>query len=173
MITLLSVFATNIAIKFVITKRILKQLSLEVPNFWKDNSAESQPEPKNNFKYSRTESGIHIDKYVGRNVFISIPENIENLPVESIGYRAFENENLYKVVIPANVKSIVYCAFVSQQPMHVFFKGDSIKMIAQSFLVPKVTFYFINANIYDDIYQITKNDSKCNVSYNAADFDRA
>ena len=145
---------------------------MEVPDFWKNNFAESQTEPKNNFKYSRTESGIYIDKYIGHNAIVSIPEAIENLPVESIGYRAFDNENLYKVVIPASVNTIVYSAFVSQQPIHVLFKGDSIQIIPQSFIAPQITFYYTNNAIAGILYGIADNNPKYIVNYNAADFDK-
>lgn len=145
---------------------------MEVPDFWKNNFAESQTEPKSNFKYSRTESGIYIDKYIGHNAIVSIPEAIENLPVKSIGYRAFDNENLYKVIILASVNTIVYSAFVSRQPMHVLFKGDSIQIIPQSFIAPQITFYYTNNAIAGILYGIADNNPKYIVNYNAANFDK-
>ena len=149
------------------TARVMK-----VPDFWRNNFAESQTEPKGNFKYSNTEAGIHIDKYIGHNAIVSIPEAIENLPVKSIGYRAFDNENLYKVIIPASVNTIVYSAFVSQQPIHVLFKGDSIQIIPQSFIAPQITFYYTNNAIAGILYGIADNNPKYIVNYNATDFDK-
>ena len=124
----------------------------------------------NFFKYTHTRSGIQIDKYVGSDSFVVIPEEIEGLPVTSIGYRAFDNENLYKVIIPASVQTIVYAAFVSKQSMHVLFKGESIQLMPQSFITHKITFYFYNAIIYDSIYPITKNNPKYVIHYDAMDF---
>ena len=122
------------------------------------------------FKYTRTRSGIHIDEYVGFDTYVPVPEEIEGLPVTSIGYRAFDNENLYKVIIPASIQTIVYAAFVSKQSMHVLFKGESIQLTPQSFIAPKITFYFYNAIIYDSIYPITKNNPKYVIHYDAMDF---
>ena len=127
----------------------------------------------NDFKYTRTRSGIQIDKYVGSDSFVVIPEQIENLPVTAIGYRAFDNSNLYKVIIPASVQTIVYAAFVSQQPMHVLFKGYNIQMIPQSFLAPQITFYCARSSLVFSLRGIINNNPKCHVSYNAADFYKA
>ena len=128
----------------------------------------------NEFKYTLSQNkGIRIDKYIGNATSVVIPEQIENLPVTSIGYRAFDNPDLKKVVIPESVKSIVYCAFVSQQPMHVLFKGYNIQMIPQSFLAPQITFYCARSSLVFSLRGIINNNPKCHVSYNAADFDRA
>ena len=127
-------------------------------------------EVNSNFKYSRIESAIQIDKYIGHDVSVTIPEHIEGLPVTTIGYKAFDNPDLRKVVIPASVNTIVYSGFVSKQPLHVLFNSRSIQMTAQSFIAPKVTFYFVNAIIYDSIYPIIKNNPNCIINYDAEDF---
>ena len=130
-----------------------------------------QSDPSNNFKYTLSQSkGVRIDKYIGNTTFVVIPEQIENLPVTGIGYRAFDNPDLKKVVIPESVNTIVYCAFVSQQPLHILFKGYKIQITAQSFLAPQVTFYYTNNAVAKILYGIADNNSKCSVNYNASDF---
>ncbi|MBQ3441872.1 MAG: leucine-rich repeat domain-containing protein [Selenomonadaceae bacterium] len=131
---------------------------------------EMASEVSSNFKYSRIESAIQIDKYVGHDVSVTIPEHIEGLPVTTIGYKAFDNPDLRKVVIPASVNTIVYSGFVSKQSLHVLFNSKSIQLTTQSFIAPEVTFYFVNAIIYDSIYPIIKNNPKCIINYDAEDF---
>ena len=138
------------------------------------NAILKQTAPSNDFKYTLSQSeGIQISKYIGNETSVVIPEQIENLPVTSIGYRAFDNPDLRKVVIPESVKFIVYSAFISQQPMHVLFKGYSIKMVSQSFLAPQITFYCARSGIVLNLRGIINNNPKCNISYRAADFDKA
>ena len=134
---------------------------------------EMASEVNSNFKYSRIESAIQIDKYIGHDASVTIPEHIEGLPVTTIGYKAFDNPDLRKVVIPASVNTIVYAAFNSNQHLHVLFKGDAIQMIVQSFLAPNVTFYYTQNSIAGILYKIADDNPKYNVNYNAADFDKA
>lgn len=138
------------------------------------NAILKQLAPSNDFKYTLSKSeGVQIYKYIGDATSVVIPEQIENLPVTGIGYKAFDNPNLRKVVIPESVNTIVYGAFASQQPMHVLFKGYKIQMTAQSFLAPQVTFYCTRCSIALSLYRIIKNNPKCKVNYNSADFDKA
>lgn len=122
------------------------------------------------FKHSLIQSGIQIDKYIGRDGFVFIPEQLQNLPVTTIGYRAFDNENLNKVVIPASVKTIVYGSFISKQPLHVFFKGSDITLTPQSFIAPEVVFYFDNSAIAKNLYVITQKNPRCKINYDADSF---
>ena len=59
------------------------------------------------FKYSRIDSGIRIDRYHGSAKKVTIPSQIDNLPVTSIGNRAFRDcKSLTEITIPDSVTSI-------------------------------------------------------------------
>jgi hypothetical protein len=46
---------------------------------------------------------------------VVIPEKINNLPVETIGYRVFAGRYLTSIVIPNSVKNIGYAAFAENE----------------------------------------------------------
>ena len=140
--------------------------TLIFPNSAKQN----QTGTTSDFKYTRIKLEIQIDKYVGHDAFVAIPEHIEGLPVTTIGYKAFDNPDLRKVVIPASVNTIVYGGFVSKQSLHVLFNSDYITLTPQSFIAPEVIFYFTNVSIAQNLYYITKKNNKYRINYSANSF---
>ncbi|MBQ7630151.1 MAG: leucine-rich repeat domain-containing protein [Selenomonadaceae bacterium] len=64
------------------------------------------------FEYTRIGSGIEIKKYIGSATYVIIPNYIDDLPVISIGEKAFYNcKSLKSIQIPNSVTSIGNSAF--------------------------------------------------------------
>ena len=66
---------------------------------------------KSNFKYSTENGQIVIIEYVGSDVDVEIPSNIDGMPVASIADGAFKGALIRSVVIPSSVKEIGWFAF--------------------------------------------------------------
>ena len=63
------------------------------------------------FEYEIKDSGIVIEKYVGSDTIVVVPESIDGLPVTEIGECAFSGSGLKAVSIPDTVVAIAYRAF--------------------------------------------------------------
>lgn len=64
------------------------------------------------FRYTHINSGIRIDNYIGWTEKVTIPAQIDDLPVTAIGDFAFSQcESLTEIRIPEGVTSIGYSAF--------------------------------------------------------------
>lgn len=64
------------------------------------------------FEYSIIDAEVTVTKYTGSEKNVTIPSEINCLPVTEIGDRAFMNqESLVSVSIPEGVRKIGYCAF--------------------------------------------------------------
>lgn len=57
--------------------------------------------------------GIEITKYVGTSANVSIPDQIDNVPVVSIGTDAFSESEIETVILPKELKVIKNCAFLN------------------------------------------------------------
>ena len=66
---------------------------------------------KSDFKYSKEKGQIVIIEYVGTDVDVEIPSNIDGMPVASIADGAFKGALIRSVVIPSSVKEIGWFAF--------------------------------------------------------------
>lgn len=68
--------------------------------------------PVEDFDYSRSESGIVIEKYFGAAENVVIPSKIDDMPVVRIGFKAFDRcRNLPELRLPAGLTSINSRAF--------------------------------------------------------------
>ena len=69
--------------------------------------------PAKDFEYDLNEegTGVVIEKYLGKDVEVIIPEVIKTFPVVCIGKRAFRDADLVSVTIPDSVKVIGDYAF--------------------------------------------------------------
>lgn len=68
--------------------------------------------PVEDFDYSRSESGIVIEKYFGAAENVVIPSKIDGVPVVRIGFKAFDRcRNLLELRLPAGLTSINSRAF--------------------------------------------------------------
>jgi len=80
------------------------------------------------FRYSKTEGGISIQSFAGfdKTDEITIPESINGLPVIQIGFSAFENTRVKKVVLPPTIKRIGIDAFLRCRQLTNINLPDSI-----------------------------------------------
>ena len=83
---------------------------------------------ESDFKVKKEGNGITITKYSGKATVINIPPTIQNLPVTSIGDKAFCGSpfgiDITSVTIPDSVTSIGYSAFyIHQKLTSVTFQG--------------------------------------------------
>ena len=117
------------------------------------------------FKYTHLPSGIQIDKYIDSEISVTVPNEIEGQPVTNIGYRAFDNANLQKIAIPSNVKTIVYGAVMSQEPLKIYFKGSQIQVTSQSFIAPEIEIYFDQVSLLETLKKLEKENKKINIRY--------
>ncbi len=63
------------------------------------------------FEYSIQDSEITITAYTGRSTDITIPSNIDGMPVTKIGQSAFESKFVESIIISSGVKTIDWFAF--------------------------------------------------------------
>jgi len=88
---------------------------------------------ENDFQFVRSTdlNSVIITRYVGTSQEVRIPSHIRQLPVTTIGFRAFSGRNLLRVTIPDTVTAIHGEAFVNNQlisvviPNSVITIGDS------------------------------------------------
>lgn len=119
------------------------------------------------YKYSHLSSGIQIDKYIDSEISVIVPNEIGGQPVTNIGYRAFDNANLQKIVIPSNVKTIVYGAVMSQEPLKIYFQGSQIQVTSQSFIAPEIEIYFDQVSLLETLKKLEKENKKINIRYDS------
>ncbi len=64
------------------------------------------------FEISSVNGGVSVDKYLGSDASVSIPETIDGKSVTAVGISAFENNKTVKsVILPSSVKSVLSSAF--------------------------------------------------------------
>lgn len=71
----------------------------------------SKQNDKSEFTYHQEEDYIVIDKYVGNKIEVSVPEYIEDKPVQIIGEKAFFESNVEKVILPKSITKLEQLAF--------------------------------------------------------------
>ena len=64
-----------------------------------------------NFKYTIEHNQVTITKYTGTSKDITIPNEIEDLPVTTIGQRVFSGNELTSISLPQNLTYIGEYAF--------------------------------------------------------------
>jgi|GEM_PF-2788311 len=123
------------------------------------------------FKYTHLSSGgIQIDKYIYDETYVTVPNEIEGQPVTNIGYRAFDNANLKKIAIPSNVKTIVYGAVMTQEPLKIYFQGSQIQVTPQSFIAPEIEIYFDKVSLLETLKKLEEANKKINIRYESPFF---
>ena len=70
-----------------------------------------------------------IEKYLGKDVEVIIPEVIKTFPVVSIGYEAFRGADLESVTIPDSVKVIGNSAFYGCKNLKTVILGKGVETI--------------------------------------------
>ena len=65
----------------------------------------------NNFTYHVEEDHVVIDKYIGTSKEVSIPEYIDDKPVQIIANRAFFDSDIEKVILPKSITELKSLAF--------------------------------------------------------------
>ena len=85
--------------------------------WWKD--IESGGEVFGDFRYKIEDGGIRIIRYEGEGGKVTIPAEIEEIPITKIGIHAFRETKLTDVVIPDSVISIGIYAFYNNQIVSV------------------------------------------------------
>lgn len=123
------------------------------------------------FKYTHLSSGgIQIDKYIDSEISVTVPNEIEGQPVTNIGYRAFDNANLQKISIPSSVKTIVYGAIMTKEPLKIYFQGSQIQVTSQSFIAPEVEIYFDQVSLLETLKKLEEANKKINIRYESPFF---
>ena len=78
------------------------------------------------FDYKKSSTSIEITKYKGTDTMLSIPSEIEGLPVVSIGDTTFKNSAIKSVYIPSSVTSIGTTSFYGCTRLdEVVFEGNA------------------------------------------------
>ena len=93
-----------------------------------------KPSPAKDFKYELNEegTGVVIEKYLGKDVEVIIPEVIKTFPVVSIGYGAFSDADLESITIPDSVKEIRTEAFKHCTNLKTVVLGKNLETIGYS-----------------------------------------
>ena len=63
------------------------------------------------FEYIIANNQVTIIKYTGSSKDVTIPNEIENLPVTTIGEESFKNNELTSIILPQNITTIRESAF--------------------------------------------------------------
>lgn len=82
------------------------------------------------FETEEVDGGISIDKYIGDDEIVVIPEEIDGMPVTSIGSNAFVNNKQIKAVkISDSVIDIETNAFLNCSNLEIFISGKNVERI--------------------------------------------
>ena len=88
------------------------QLREEEENEAEKEESETNATPSDaKFAYTVEGNAVTIIGYTGSDVKLSVPAEIDGLPVVAIGREAFKNSNLEEVVLPNTLKKIDWFAF--------------------------------------------------------------
>lgn len=77
----------------------------------------TEPPASATYTYTVSENTVTITGYSGNETRLVIPDNIDGLPVSTIGREAFKNSILVEVVIPDSVKKIDWFAFYGSRAL--------------------------------------------------------
>lgn len=92
----------------------------------------SSAAPASDFEYHKDANRIVIDKYIGSDKEVVIPEKINSLPIEVIAKEAFKNTNITSVTIPDSVLYINEKAFFECKNLEEVNFGNGITFIGES-----------------------------------------
>lgn len=87
--------------------------------------------PASDFTYEITENTVAITQYIGSDTSVVIPDEIEGLPVCTIGENAFTQSNVEEVTIPASVQEYS-CAFLECNALKKVRLQKGLKLIDDS-----------------------------------------
>lgn len=88
--------------------------------------------PVEDFEYEFEDGEAIITGYIGSDLDIVIPYEIEERPVTVIGKEAFKGYDMKSIVVPEGVHTIEYCAFEDCNVLEKISLPDSIREIANS-----------------------------------------
>ena len=91
------------------------------------------------YEYEVSPDGVIITKYLGSEKNVTIPSEIDGLPVVSIGYWAFSVNQLTSVSIPDSVTSIGNQAFLNNQLTEITIPGSVTHIGATAFAFNQLT----------------------------------
>jgi hypothetical protein len=77
----------------------------------------TEPPASVTYTYTVSENTVTITGYSGNETRLVIPDNIDGLPVSTIGRESFKNSVLVEVVIPDSVKKIDWFAFYGSRAL--------------------------------------------------------
>lgn len=82
------------------------------------SAVESEEHTYNNFKYKiLADNTAEICGYTGKDSVVSVPDNINSVPVTSIGRTAFYASKIKEITIPNTVKNIKWWAFYGSEKL--------------------------------------------------------
>ncbi len=88
--------------------------------------------PITDFEYTIAEGYATIEKYIGDDKVVVIPEKAENAPVKHIGDNAFSDvQNVEKVVMPDGVLSVGELAFSDMEQLKTVLLPDSLETVGE------------------------------------------
>ena len=77
-----------------------------------------------------SQSGIKLTQYTGADVSVTIPTQIDGIPVKVIGARCFESRNIQSVVITKNITTIENGAFSNCSSLETVYMCDSVEVVS-------------------------------------------
>lgn len=81
---------------------------------WKDNNQITfKGRQSDDYIYEVDGNQVSIDKYIGNDTKVAIPETLDGKKVTSIGYEAFCDTDVVEVTIPEGVTGINGSAFLA------------------------------------------------------------
>ena len=79
------------------------------------------------YEYSLLDDGtVEISKYVGNDSDVTIPDEIDNIPVTVIDEHSLRNKNIRQIIIPQNIVSIKQNAIPSNYHILLCFKNSEL-----------------------------------------------
>lgn len=119
----------NSYIKTYLSKRTNTRIAFI---FISQNTDLNTIELQTNYKYKVTPEGIIINKYLGKEKTVEVPDTIENKPVIEIGKEAFiSNYELKKIAFPSSTKKIGNGAFKHCANLKEVIIPDSVEEIGE------------------------------------------
>ena len=96
-----------------------------------NESSEAATTSAEDFTYEKNEDGgITIKKYIGDSAHVQIPDEIDSLPVTTLGYQCFKKSKILKsVVIPDTVTTIKANAFLECSLLESVVFSQNLKTI--------------------------------------------
>jgi hypothetical protein len=86
---------------------------------------DDSPPAYNGFEYKRYSHGIEITRYIGEELDVIIPSEIDGITVTDIGSRAFEDTGVEFVYIPDSVRHIRWNVFENCKDIIITLRGKT------------------------------------------------